>query len=152
MAGKKGRTKVVVDMEKFKAIDRRKRKNILSAPSAIGVSKLTLHRRIIKRHTNALKPYLTDANKVSRLAYDVEQINESTLTGGDPHFFNQWDRVHIDEKWFYMTEECGTFYLTSNEEAPHRTGKIKQAFNPESDVPGRGGARAFQSCQEPMVY
>lgn len=130
MPGKKGRTKVVVDMEKFKAIDRRKRKNIRSAASAIGVSKSTLHRRIIegiiKRHTNALKPYLTDANKASRLAYAVEQINESTLTGGDPHFFSQWDRVHIDEKWFYLTEECGTFYLASDEEDPHRTGKSKR--------------------------
>ena len=72
-----------------------------------------------------MKPYLTNANKASRLAYVVEQINESTLTGGDPHFFSQWDRVHIDEKWFYLIEECGTFYLAFDEEDPHRTGKSK---------------------------
>ena len=130
MPGKKGRTKVVVNMEKFKAIDRRKQKNIRSAVSAIGVSKSTFHRRIIegiiKRHTNALKPYLTDANKASRLAYAIEQINESTLTGDNPHFFSQWDCVYIDEKWFYLTKECGTFYLVSDEEDPHRTGKNKR--------------------------
>lgn len=117
-------------MKKYKAIDRRLRKNISSVACAISVSKSTLHCRftkeIIKRHTNALKPYLINANKASRLAYVVDQIDESTLTDGDSHFYNQWDRVHIDKKWFNLTEERGTFYLAVDEEAPHQTGKSKR--------------------------
>lgn len=117
-------------MEKYKTIVRRLRTNIRLATCAINVSKLMFHHRItkwiIKRHTNALNLYLTDENKTSQLAYAVDQIHESTLTNDDIHFYRQWDRVHIDRKWFYLIKECGTFYLAADEEATHRTEKNKR--------------------------
>lgn len=128
--GKKGRPKIVIDVEKLTSIDKRKRTTIRSTAFAMGVSPTTLHRRIlegiIKRHTNALKPYLTEENKIDRLAYCLSMINQSTIGEGDPLFLSQFDRVHFDEKWFYLTEESGTYYLAADEEEPHRTTKSKR--------------------------
>ena len=33
--------------------------------------------------------------------------------------------VHIDEKWFYLTEEKGRYYLEKDEIEPHRQIKSK---------------------------
>eukprot|EP00270_Netrium_digitus_P006077 TRINITY_DN18283_c0_g1_i1.p1 TRINITY_DN18283_c0_g1~~TRINITY_DN18283_c0_g1_i1.p1 ORF type:complete len:191 (+),score=1.22 TRINITY_DN18283_c0_g1_i1:591-1163(+) len=94
----------------------------------LGMSKSTLHRRvqekIIKRTTNAMKPLLTEANKKARLHYAISMVDPTTLDSGAP-FLGNFDRVHIDEKWFYMSEESGRFYLVPREEKPYRTGKSK---------------------------
>jgi hypothetical protein len=117
-------------MEDFKGIEKGRRKTIRSAALAVGVSKTTLHRRIkegfIRRHTSPLRPLLTDANKVARLQFCSSMIDPSSINAETVCFDGQWNRVHIDEKWFYMSEETGTFYLAADEEAPHRTCKSKR--------------------------
>ena len=35
------------------------------------------------------------------------------------------DQVHIDEKWFYITEQTACFLLAPDKEPPHRTAKSK---------------------------
>ncbi|MFI5421594.1 MAG: hypothetical protein ACHQ1H_11555 [Nitrososphaerales archaeon] len=127
--GKKSRPKTTIDLNRVKEIPLRQRKNIRSMAAALNVSKSTLHRRVreglIKRHSSALKPYLTVENKRARLAYAISMLEESTLASS-PVFKGGFDRVHIDEKWFYLTEENGIFYLVADEEEPHRTGKSKR--------------------------
>lgn len=40
-------------------------------------------------------------------------------------FHDFYDRVHIDEKWFYIDTERKFFYLTKNEPAPQRSYQSK---------------------------
>lgn len=37
-----------------------------------------------------------------------------------------YDYVHVDEKWFYMCEVTGTFYLANGEPEPERQAKSKR--------------------------
>ena len=78
-----------------------------------------------RHHTSALKPFLTEQNKVSRVAYALEEIDGATL-GGVVQFKDMFDRVDIDEKWFYQTKDGTRYILTSSEQEelerePHRT-------------------------------
>jgi hypothetical protein len=56
-------------------------------------------------HTSALKPFfLTEENKVSRVAYALEEIDRATIGGaGVATFKDIFDYVDVDEKWFYQT-------------------------------------------------
>jgi len=49
---------------------------------------------------------------------EPSSMNMESLT-----FKDSFNRVHIDEKWFYLTEENGSFYLVPDEEEPHHIGK-----------------------------
>nr|XP_027067645.1 uncharacterized protein LOC113693286 [Coffea arabica] len=67
-----GRKRVEIDFSTIMEIPLRCRTNIRSLSTKMKVAKSTLHRRIkegvIKAHSNALKPHLTDDNK---LVYQV---------------------------------------------------------------------------------
>ena len=41
-------------------------------------------------------------------------------------FNEMMDVVHVDEKWFYMTQNTRRYYLAPDEEEPHRTTKSKR--------------------------
>ena len=41
-------------------------------------------------------------------------------------FCDMMDRVHIDEKWFYVDTDKKAYYLTKGEESPHRVTKSKR--------------------------
>ena len=61
----------------------------------------TLHRLFKKgffwRHTSSLKPFLTEENKVSRVAYCLEEIDGATVVGGgEVHYKDMFDRVDDD--------------------------------------------------------
>ncbi|MFI5421695.1 MAG: hypothetical protein ACHQ1H_12070 [Nitrososphaerales archaeon] len=129
--GHSGRKQLQIDIsQNIKGIPLRNRKNIRSLAFALGLSKSTVHRRvmagIIKRHTNALKPFLTEENKIARIKFALSMIDPATVLSDSPHFHSQLDHVHLDEKWFYLTEERGRFYLAADEEDPHRTSKSKR--------------------------
>jgi hypothetical protein len=98
----------------------------------------TLHRLfkkgVLRRHTSALKPFLTEENMVSRAAYCLDKIDGVTVTGGEEvQYKNMFNRVDIDKKWFYQTSDGKNYILTAaefEEEAgvedddkatPHRT-------------------------------
>ena len=71
MAGRVGRKKKEFDIDALKAIPFRQRRNMRSIAAAMGTSKDTVQRAVkawlLEPHTNAIKPYLTDANKVNRV-------------------------------------------------------------------------------------
>ncbi|XP_038679429.1 uncharacterized protein LOC119980705 [Tripterygium wilfordii] len=52
-------------------------------------------------------------------------IDEGTL-GSKPSFINMFDRIHIDEKWFYMSKPSQKYYLHPEEIEPFRTCKSKR--------------------------
>jgi len=87
----------------------RQKKNIQSLAFAMNVFKSTLHRSIKEgkfyHPSSALKPLFIEANKESQLQYTLSIIESSSLNIEFPTFKGSFDRVHIDEKWFYLTEE-----------------------------------------------
>ena len=73
---------------------------------ASGISKSTLFRSfkrgIIKRKSSTLKPRLNDGNKLEIVKFVKKFIQNGK--NGKLIFNGMYDRVHIDEKWFYMTK------------------------------------------------
>lgn len=106
------------------AIPRNKRRTIRDLARELGIPKSTVH-RIIQRgdvifpHTNAIKPTLTPGNKVDRVMYCIENMEKDG--DGEWRFRGQFDRVHIDEKWFFITEQTQRLYLALGEDEPERT-------------------------------
>jgi hypothetical protein len=49
-------------------------------------------------HTSALKPMLTDVNKMARLEFCLNKQGANSL------YNSMYDRVHVDEKWFFLTQ------------------------------------------------
>uniref|UniRef100_A0A803MBY7 Transposase n=1 Tax=Chenopodium quinoa TaxID=63459 RepID=A0A803MBY7_CHEQI len=71
-------------------------------------------------HTNAIKPPLTEANKLARLKWIL-----GLIMGSSPwkmsRYFPMYDFVHIDEKWFKLTKKNHRYYIAKNEKGVHRT-------------------------------
>jgi hypothetical protein len=119
------------------------RQNFRMLARNVAVPLPTVHRLfkkgVFRRHTSALKPFLTEENKVARVAYALEEVDGATVggDGGDVTFKDMFDRVDIDEKWFYQTTDGKNYILTAaefeaddanedeEEAAPHRTTRHK---------------------------
>jgi hypothetical protein len=74
----------------------------------------------IRRHSSAVKPFLTPDNMTARLKFALDHTLPSGL------FEDMYDHIHIDEKWFYMSKTSNTYYLLKDEAPPHRTCKSKR--------------------------
>jgi hypothetical protein len=62
---------------------------------------LWVKRGVLRVHTNTLKPFLTEENKVRRVLFALSWRNPSS-----PNVFQDMaDVVHLDEKWFYVTQD-----------------------------------------------
>jgi len=115
--------------EAIAALPIRKRRTIRSIAAALGISKSTIHRikeednDFIMPHSNAIKPYLTEENKVTRLSYAALEVEH--LPSGRYVFHDGNNVVHIDEKWFWLTQKNYKYYITTGEIPRHRTAKHK---------------------------
>lgn len=80
----------------------------------MGESKSSVHKLIkqglIKAHSNAIKPQLTDANIVARLSFCPNTMNGDSLYS-DSIFDDMFNTIHIDEKWFYMRKGNQKYYI-----------------------------------------
>jgi len=77
--------------------------------------------KIIVRKVSYTKPYLTEENKVTRLEYAL------SLRAGDTVVYQDlYNYIHVDEKWFYLTETGEAYYCAPDEDLPHRTVKSKR--------------------------
>jgi hypothetical protein len=77
--------------------------------------------RILKRHLSSLKPYLAEEVKQHRFLFCLAHVKEATVGRRIIHRFeDQYDRVHIDEKWFNMNKDGESYIPTMNEELPVR--------------------------------
>ena len=80
-----------------------KRQTQRKLAASLGVSKTMVHRWIvdstIRVHSNSLKPVLTEENKVARLIMALDSCDPQ-----DPmKFLYMMDRIHVDEKWFFLS-------------------------------------------------
>lgn len=68
-----------------------------------------------------MKPFLSLENNKERVQWAFYHIDHETRI-----FKDMYDYVHVDEKWFYMCEVTGTFYLANGEPEPERQAKSKR--------------------------
>ncbi|WVZ90174.1 LOW QUALITY PROTEIN: hypothetical protein U9M48_036501, partial [Paspalum notatum var. saurae] len=126
-----GRKKVVVDLSMVASVSLLQRSTIRSLADAIGMSKSSVHRcykeRHIRRHSNTLKSYLKEANKLERLQWCISMLDPLSLPN-NPKFIEMKYIIHIDEKWFNATKKDRNFYLLPDEEDPYRTVQNKNAM------------------------
>ncbi|XP_074315657.1 uncharacterized protein LOC141651864 [Silene latifolia] len=129
IAGKKGKERLPCPINVIMALDVSRRTPLKRLGKAIGHSPSTCHRwvkeGIIKTHTNAIKPALTQDNKHLRLHFVMGKIVFDRLLRCIK-FFDMGTIVHIDEKWFYMTKPTSRYYIGSTEPAPYRACKSKR--------------------------
>ena len=113
----------------MKHIPIRRRTNIRSLLNALVVSKSTVHGQIkegsIRAHSNAVKPYLSDDNKKASLEFCLSMVDYGTISA-KPSFINMHNRIHINEKWFYMSKTSQKYYFHLDETEPYRTYKSKR--------------------------
>lgn len=123
-----GRKKIELLPESVTSIPFQDRTTLLDLSRALGMSKTTIIRRMkegkIKRHSNAIKPYLTPENMRARVRHCLNMIEPDTIHD-QPVFKSMYNVVHIDEKWFYRTKANQKVYCAPDEERPHRTCKSK---------------------------
>ncbi|XP_042032238.1 uncharacterized protein LOC121778919 [Salvia splendens] len=125
----KTKGKVNLDEDKFRHLSMLERSSIRKLAIKMEVSKSTAGRwakdNKIRPHTNAIKPALTDANKISRMKWSLNHI-QPTIAEGKLLYHGMHNIVLIDEKWFYMTEASDRYYLLPDEDEPYRSCKSKR--------------------------
>jgi hypothetical protein len=103
--GRVGRKKIPVDLECLRNVPLKDRMPLEHVKEVLGISKSTLHRYLqqflLRRHSNSIKPHLTDGNKMSRLHWAVQMVDQGSSSCGDPRFKGLFDHVFIDEKWVF---------------------------------------------------
>jgi hypothetical protein len=108
------------------AIPLSKRQTLRHTAAALGIPATTFHHFVkageVVRHTSALKPVLTEENMVARVEYALNKINPATLLGtrGAVKYWDDYDEIDVDEKWFHLTYDGVRYYMTPAEKRPDR--------------------------------
>ena len=63
---------------------------------------------------------MKDKNKVRKIKFCQSFVKRNG------YFKNMMDKVHIDKKWFYITEENQSYYMLLDETPPYRQTKSKR--------------------------
>ncbi|XP_074293752.1 uncharacterized protein LOC141620902 [Silene latifolia] len=126
--GKSGRAKLVFDEEKYNKIDLGQKTTQIRVAKAMNCSQSKVSNwvtdKVIRSHTNSLKPGLTDKNQLSRLIFSLSQLYYDHICR-KVMFKDQSNIIHIDEKWFYVTKDGQRFYLSQTEPDPYRSVQSK---------------------------
>jgi hypothetical protein len=100
-----GRKRIDFDPQAITQVPPSKRTTLKDLAYELGMSKTTVWRRLkekmFRRHSNAIKPRITDENKKARVKYALSTLDPDSV---DPKFQGMYNTVHIDEKWFYKTK------------------------------------------------
>ena len=91
----------------------------------MGVSETTVHHWIVASticvHCNSLKPILMEENKWARLEMALHFLDPEDPT----KYQDMRDRVHLDEKWLFLTWEKERYLLLPEEKEPTHCVKHK---------------------------
>ena len=117
----------------------KQRRTYKDLAAATGVPKTVLHAMtksegVFRRHTSSLKPVLTEENKVSRFEYCIEEIYGEPDRHGDYHYKDLYDRIDVDEKWFYMTKDQEKYIVVDSDFSSSTETEEEEV---ETDVPTR---------------
>lgn len=125
--GNAGKKPKVVDFSKLSEIPFHQRKTLRAISHYMNVSTSTAHNWLkemkIRRHSNAIKPFLCEKGRLKRLRYCLSLISPTSLPN-NPTFHDCYNYIHIDEKWFYFSKETTTFYKLPDEESKTHILKI----------------------------
>ncbi|ETI42569.1 hypothetical protein F441_12314 [Phytophthora nicotianae CJ01A1] len=105
--GRRGRRKRdwSAELERVKEIPLAQRGSIRALATAVGIPKTTLY-ELLKEDgnpsINAIKPSLTDKNKLERLRYCADKVRSNGL------FDDMYNVVHINMKWFSLPRDKKT--------------------------------------------
>jgi hypothetical protein len=108
------------------AVDGNLRTSCRDCATQLGMSHTTFLRytkgknKIFCPSTLALKPTLTQRHRDNRLAFVNSKIAQCGLLYAD-----QFDCIHVEEKWFYVDRIRKKIYLTIDEVAPIRDNRNK---------------------------
>lgn len=119
------RKNYLANLEKIKEIPLNRRGTIRSLSFAINIPKSTVFRifkegRHLRRISSIVRPLLTEGNKRTRLEFCLSKIKPNR------RFEDMYDYVHIDEKWFYLSQVKRSYYLMLDEAEPKRYCKSKR--------------------------
>ena len=113
--------RVEVDPQAIMQILPSRRTTLKDLAFELNMSISTLHRRFkekkFRRHSNAIKPRITDDNKKARVGYALGRLDPDSV---DPIFVGGYNEVHMDEKWFYKSKGSQNYYLANEEEEPYQ--------------------------------
>ena len=105
------------------AVPFKDRKCIRSLGKKVGIPRATLGRALklglLKTTKSHIKPILTPENKATRVAYCLSNLDQQNC------FLPMFNRVDIDEKWFYLTQINTRYILVPGEKPPHRAARHK---------------------------
>ena len=91
----------------------------------MGVSKTTVQHWIVASticvHSNSLNPILMEENKLARLL----MANHFWDPQDPSKYQDMCDHIHLDEKWFFLSQEKGCYLLVSDEKNPKHCVKHK---------------------------
>jgi hypothetical protein len=117
------------------AIPFKQRRSVRKLAAKMGIPRSTIQAFIkppkgakgslLVRHVSKLKPTLTELNKVTRFEFALEQINSATMGNRSPKFYAQYDKVHVDEKWFNLCQDGENYILVARQ---------AQEFHNQGDV------------------
>ena len=74
----------------------------------------------ITPHSSAIKPLLSEENKVERIYYGAARLTENT-----DEYEDFYETIHINEKWFFVCQKALHCYLGRGEIPPERFCKHK---------------------------
>ncbi|KAF0730141.1 hypothetical protein AaE_009321 [Aphanomyces astaci] len=98
------------------------RMTLATLSTATGIPPTTLWRLLqtkkLRRRISRIKPMMTDKHKTDRVSF-ARSFVRSTASG-QLRWHDMMDRVHIDEKWFYVTLINRRYYLWHDEDVPIR--------------------------------
>lgn len=104
--------------EALEELPAEKRGAIRNVADGLGISK-THAGRLLKNdddfvaHTNSIKPSLEDADEAKRLLHATGRIICSD--SGTFVFKGACDKIHVDKKWFHLTQINQRVYMTKKE-------------------------------------
>jgi hypothetical protein len=98
----------------------RQRSTVWLLQGALTILQGTIHclirtEKILRSHSSAVKPMLTEENNLSRMEFCLSERGANEL------FKDIYGCIHVDEKMFLLTREVEWYILAGGEEAPHRT-------------------------------
>ncbi|XP_021864373.1 uncharacterized protein [Spinacia oleracea] len=123
-----GRKRIQVTYESIASIGVGDRTTIIDLARMLNLSPTTVWRMVkrkqIKPHSSPLNPGISEECKMARMKWVLGLLMDYSIPN-DPTYYSMYDFIHIDEKWFYLTQKSQRVYLANNEPFPHRKGKSR---------------------------
>lgn len=106
------------------AISAHERGTLRSTANALGVSVGYLHKQKvageIQATTNTPRPYLREDNKLMRMYYCIDRLQRKD-DSRSLVFVDSLHEIHVDEKWFYLSQVKRRYYISPDEKSMYRT-------------------------------